>query len=149
MILDGSLLMSEIQDLGSKANASVTVSTNIIDLEEDFTLKDGWGTTITSDIGEGGGLTWNIIVEDEAVAGASAAIVATLVGKAANASISSGGTTIATLTIEEAAAIGTRYSVSVPSGEVLRYLGVLYTISGGGSTTAGKITSFISLDHQT
>lgn len=145
MILDAKLEMSDAQALANISSGSNTVSTNIIDLGANG--EDGWGNAQTMNIGEGGTLSW-VITVDTALVGASAGLSVTLVSKAADASISSGGTTHATLTLAATAAAGTKASVKVPAGTIQRYLGTLYTASGGKLTSA-KINSFLTWSHQT
>ena len=74
---------------------------------------------------------------------AGGAVTATLVSKAADASISSSGTTHATISIPATTAAGTWYATGVPSGTMYRYLGCLYTVSGG-AVTAGAVDSFLA-----
>lgn len=143
MILDDTLEMSDAQSV-SGSIAAVVVSTNVPDFGADGT--DGWGTTRKGDIGEGGGLVWTVGV-DTALVGAGAIITATLVTKAADVSISSGATTLATLTIPALSAAGYKKAVRVPPGTTERYVGVLYTISGA-ALTSSKLNSYLSLDTE-
>jgi len=144
-ILDAKLEMSDAQALSNISSGASTKSANVIDLGANG--EDGWGNAQTTDPGEGGGAEWNVSV-DTALVGSSAALTVTLVTKAADASISSGGTTIATLTIPAESAAGTKRSVKVPAGTVERYLGTLYTASGAKLTSA-KLNSYLALDHST
>lgn len=143
-ILDSKLEFSDAQALANISSAASAVSTNVVDYG---TMKDAWGTAITPDIGEGGGLEFNINV-DTALVGAAAALECKLVSKAADASISSGGTVHATLSLAALAAAETRASVKVPSGTINRYVGVLYTANGAKLTSA-KLNSWLNLDHET
>jgi len=143
-IIDSKLEFSDAQSLVASASA-VTVSTNVVDFS---TLKDGWGAAITPDIGEGGDLEFNVLIDTAiAVAGSSGTVSITLVSKAGDASISSGATTHVTISAAEAAAAGTKYHAYVPAGTINRYVGVLYT--GSGAVTAGNANAFVNLDHET
>ena len=143
MLYDSLLEFSDAQDIasGTLSSGSTVVSELVRDLGSGE--KDAFGGALTPDIGNGGELHWHVIVTNEAFVGASAQVVCTLVSKASSASISSGGTTHATITIPAASAIGTWYSVPVPPGTLYRYLGVLYTASGG-NLTAGNVDSFLA-----
>jgi hypothetical protein len=119
------------------------VSDTVLDLCGGL-MKDAWGSAETPDIGEGGMVEFTVNV-NTALVGAGT-VTASLVTKAANGSISASGTTVATLAVFAAtAAAGTKRSVKVPSGSILRYLGVLYVTTG--SLTSSKFDSFLSLDH--
>lgn len=143
MILDKEL---EFSDAQSVSGASAVKSSVVADLVGTAGLKDAWGAAITPDIGEAGRMKLNVRV-NTAMVGASITVTATLVTKAADASIDSGGTTIATLLFPAISAAGTQRSVHVPAGSVLRFLGVLYTPSG--SLTSSKFDAWIGLDHST
>ena len=145
MILDAKLEMSDGQALGAISATSSVVSTNAIDLGANG--KDGWGVAKTMDIGEGGTLSWVVQVA-VALVGASASLSVTLVTKAADKSVSSAGTTVATLTIAALAAAGTKASVKVPSGAIQRYVGTLYT-AVTGSLTSATMDSFLTWSQQT
>jgi len=147
-VIDKVLEFSDNQDIGSVSSGSSVVSSVVPELfnatapyESPY---DTWGTDITPDIGNGGRLIFNIHVS-ATLAGSSAAVVATLVSKAADNSISSTGTTHATITIPTLTAAGTMYSVHVPAGTINRFVGVLYTASGG-SLTSGNFDAWLGLD---
>jgi hypothetical protein len=144
MILDADLEFSDAQSVVKNSGLS-QVSTDVYDHGSDG--LDGWGSSQTPDIGEGGTLEFNVQVAT-LMAGASAAIDAKLVTKASSAAISSGGTTLATLNFPAASAAGTKKSIKVPSGTIQRFLGVVYTASGG-NVTASAFDAWIGLDHQT
>ena len=145
MIMDSLLEFSDAQALASISDTSSTISTNVSDLGANG--EDAWGSAQTMDIGEGGGLVFNAQVV-AALVGASAAIVCELTTKAADATLGTSGTNVVSLTIPTISAIGTRVSVRVPTGTIERYIGVLYTASGGNLTSA-TIDSWIGLDHET
>ena len=142
MYIDAKLLFSDAQALASISSGSTSVSTSVRDLGASET--DAFGTSITPDIGKAGKLVWHVRV-NTALVGASAAIIAKLVTKAANASISASGTEIARHTFAATAAAGTKAEIPIPAGTVSRYLGVLYTASGAKLTSA-KFDSFINMD---
>lgn len=140
-IMDNKL---EFSDAQSVSGSSAVKSTNVLDLCGGL-MKDTWGSALTPDIGEGGEVELTVSV-NTAMVGAGVTVTATLVTKAADASISSTGTTIATLQAFPAvSAAGVKRSVKVPSGAIQRYLGIMYTPSG--SLTSSKFDAFLSLDH--
>ena len=132
-IMDALYEFSDAQALASISSGSSTVSTNVTDMGANG--EDGWGNALTTKIGQGGQLVCNLTLA-AALVGASAAIIATLVTKASSASISSGATEIGRATIAATAAAGNRYTIPVPPGDTQRYIGVLYTASGGKLTSA-------------
>ena len=146
-VLDYQLEFSDDQDIAAStlSSGSALVSTNTINLGASET--NVWGSSITPDIGEGGELEWTVKVTNEAMVGAGATVVCTLVTKSSASSMSSGSTTLATITLPAASAIGTKYSVKVPSGTVQQYLAVVYTATGG-NLTAGNVSSYLSFDHE-
>lgn len=143
-VIDGLLEVSDAQTL-SIASAGSVVSEDVIDLTGGTSLKDTWGNDITPDIGENSNLEWNISVSTTVV-GAGSLTVA-LVTKAADASLSSGGTTLASFALGATPAAGTQRSVKVPGGAVQRYIGCVYSASGG-TITAGALNSYLNLDHE-
>ena len=142
MIIDSKLEFSDAQAITASASAT-TVSTNVVDLG---TFKNAWGSAITGDIGEGGDLEFNLGIDTKVVVASSGTVSVTLVSKAADASINSGATTHATLTIATSAVAGTRYHAYVPAGTINRYVGVLY--AGSAKVTAGKVNATLNLDHE-
>ncbi|NIS52205.1 MAG: hypothetical protein GWN94_14010 [Phycisphaerae bacterium] len=143
-VLDALLEFSDAQTLSIGSGASIK-STNVSDLVGAGGLKDTWGNSLTPDIGEKSNLEWNCQVETTVV-GAGSLTVA-LVSKAADVSISSGGTTHASKNLGATPAAGTVYSAVVPAGTVNRYIGCLYSASGG-TITAGALDSWLNLDHE-
>ena len=142
-ILDAKLEFSDAQALASVSSGSSSVSTNVIDFGANG--KDEWGSAQTVNP-DGLRIIWNTEVHT-ALVGAAAIINATLVTKAADASISSSGTTIATISFPALSAKGTKRAVPIPTGlNIERYLGVLYTASGAKLTSA-KFNSWVGLDH--
>lgn len=142
-VMDAALEMSDAQALASISSGSSTKSTNIIDARAGNT--DAWGTSKDPEIG---GMVCNVNVNTVLV-GASAAVVPLLVTKEADASISSGATTVATLpTIAALSAAGTKVAVQLPPGTTCkRYLGILYQASGGKLTSA-KMDAWLGLDNE-
>lgn len=143
-VLDARLEFSDAQTL-SIASAGSLVSSNVSDLTGATSLKDTWGNDITPDVGESGNLEWNILVSTTVV-GAGSLTVA-LVSKAADVSLSSGGTTHASFALGATPAAGTQRQAYVPAGTVNRYLGCVYSASGG-TITAGALDSWVNLDHE-
>lgn len=145
MYIDDKLVFSDAQALANVSSGSSVVSTGRI-RDLGASEKDPFGNALTPDIGESGKLVWHVRV-NTALVGASAAIIAKLVAKASSASISASGTELARVTFAATAAAGTKYQVPIPHGTVARYLGVVYTASGGKLTSA-KFDSFVNLDRQ-
>ena len=80
--------------------------------------------------------------------GASATVRADLVTKDADASISSAGTVLASITIPAVSASGTRLGIELKPGQTCkRYLGVVYTASGA-ALTSGTVDSWLGLDTE-
>ena len=132
MAFERNLEFSDAQSLASKSSGASTKSTHI-----DYMARsnvNAWGSAQNPQIG---GMSVAVQVNTILV-GAGATIIPKLVTKAANASISSGATVVATLpTIPAVAAAGTKVSVILPPGtERLAYLGMLYTVSGAKLTSA-------------
>ena len=141
-IMDASLEFSDAQAVSG--SAATVVSTNVLDLCGGK-MKDAWGTADTPDLGEGGDIELTVAVHTAMVGGA-VTVIASLVTKAGDASISSAGTNVVTLaTFPATSASGIKRTVKVPSGSILRYLGILYVSSG--SLTSSKFDAFLSLDH--
>jgi hypothetical protein len=116
------------------SDAANAVSTNV-----DYNAaspKDAFGVAKALEIG---GSFFNVMVTTTLV-GASV-LTADLVTKAANATLSSGGTVIASIDFPATSAAGTVKSLQLaPGTERLAYLGVVYT-STGAKITAGNVNA--------
>lgn len=140
---DYQYIFSDDQDVASgspSANAEV-VSENVA--SEVASPKDAWGTSIDHELGAD--LEFTVCVSNEALAGSGASVEAALVTKDANASLSSGATTITTLTFTVASdsAVQTLKSVKIPAGtDFKRYTGILYTIKDA-QLTAGNMSGWL------
>ena len=148
-IMDARLEFSDNQDVasGSPSSGSTVNSTNVVDLRGSATYDtDYWADNITPDVGESGGLVWNVEVANEAMTGAGTLAVTLQHSNALSSSHLSSGATLATLSFPATSAIGTRRSVRVPAGTINRYLEVVYTV-GTGQLTGGRFDSWIGLDH--
>lgn len=143
-VIDKALEFSDAQVLSIGSGASVKSSV-VADLTGAGGLKNCWGTAITPDIGEAGNLEVNIQV-NTTLTGTGTFSVA-LMSKAADASISSGGTTHHTWTLGVTPAAKTRYSIKVPAGTVNRFVGLLYS-SASGTVTGGAMDAWMNLDHE-
>lgn len=145
-VIDNALEFSNAQALGAVSAGSSVVSTDKADLMGTRSFKNEWGTALTQ--AELGGSEWNVKVHT-ALVGAAAVVTANLVSKAANASISSGATVIASVTIPALSPAGFKKSVKLtPGTKAYRYLGVLYTVSGAKLTSA-TMHSYLNLDAET
>jgi len=144
--MDFLLEFSDAQNIAAStlSSGASVISSYVRDLGA--SEKDCFGVALTPDIGESGELEFNVQVA-AVFTGAGAIVNAKLTTKASSATLSSGGTTLATLAIPALSAAGYRKSVKVPSGSVLQYIGVVYTASGGG-LTAGTVDAWIGLDHE-
>jgi hypothetical protein len=119
------------------SNAANTVSTNVDN--NTASPKDAFGVAKALEIG---GSFFTVEVTT-ALVGATV-LTAELMTKAADASLSSGGTSIVKFDFAATAAIGTRMSVKLdPGTERLAYLGVVYT-STGAKLTAGAVNARLS-----
>lgn len=141
-VMDSTLVFSDAQALANKSSGVTTVASNQKAMGTGN--KDTWGTSINPQIG---GMVWNTTV-NTVMAGSSAAIVAALVTKASASSMSSGSTTIASVTFPATSAAGTRKAIVIPTGtQSLAYTTVLYTVSGGKLTSAA-FDSWLGLDNE-
>ena len=143
-ILDAKLMFSTGQAITTLADAASEISDYVADLGTG--MKDAWGNAITPDIGEGGELEVNSVVSVVMV-NASATIEVQLVTKAADATLTSGGTQLGVKVFPAESVAGTRLSFHVPSGAVLRYLGVIYK-AVGAELTSGTFITWLGMDHE-
>ena len=136
-MMDQMYNFSDKQSLSSISGSGVElVSSNV-----NYNSASGEDAFDQSKALEIGGAFFNITVTTKTT---GAAVTAALVTKAADASLSSGATTIATFTISASTSIGTVHSVQLPPGKTrLAYLGVLYT--GAGNVTAGAVNAWLGL----
>jgi hypothetical protein len=141
-ILDARLEMSDAQTLTSVGSGSTNASAYYIDFGANG--KDGWGNAKTPNVGEGMRLVWNV----EATAAMVGAGTVTAALYTHTGTTPASGTKIAELAFAAASPAGTRKAVMVPTGTIQRYMGVVYTIGGGG-ITSGSFGSWINLDHDT
>ncbi len=145
-IIDKMLAFSDAQAVTSLSSGSDQISTDVCDLGAKG--KSGWGVAKDLNLGVGGKLWFNTQVVTVMV-GAAAVITAKLVSKAANATISSGGTTHITQSFPALSAVGTIRATVVPIDAINRYIGTVYTASGA-QLTSGAFDSFVSMspaDH--
>lgn len=134
MALDKTLEFSDKQVLTATANSTVIH-------ENSRTSKDVHGNSISNQIG---GMSFNVAVTTAMTSTGTIAI--TLVTKA-DASISSGGTVIATINLAAASAIGTKKSVILPAGtERLAHLGAIITETG--TVAAGNANIWLGLKNE-
>ena len=143
-VLDAGLEFSDAQSVviaSSSSTLTTVVSTNIIDLGTG--QLDGWDDAKSPELGDS---VWNVNV-NVALVGAGGIMTASLVTKAADASISSGGTTKVSIVIPATTVAGTKYAIKLPTGfELLRYTGIIF--SGAAAISASKIDSWIGLDNE-
>jgi hypothetical protein len=131
---------SDDQDVaaGTLSSGSTVVSTNVAcNLA---TPTDTWLVNIDHELG--GDLEFTVMVSDEAFAGSGAALRCDLTTKNADATISTAGTVVASVTIPATSVVQTVRSIKLPRTAVQAYVGVLYT-AVGGNLTAGHITSHL------
>ena len=144
-LFDDKFEFSDDQDIAAStlSASAIVVSTNTMDLGSDG--KNAFGTSVlTQNIGaQAKSLECVISVGAEAFTGASATVVASLVSKAADASLSSGATVHGTYTFSALSAIGTKTVIKVPNANLNRYLGVIYK-AVGGNLTAGYMNAYLT-----
>lgn len=144
-LLDKVWEFSDDQDIAAStlSSGATVVSTNVVDLGND--MKDTFGTAVaTQNIGAQFKRPVLVLqVGAEAFTGAGATVQCKLVSKASSASISSGGTEHARVTFSALSAIGTKKEIPIPDEALNRYVGVLYTASGG-NLTAGYMNAFLA-----
>lgn len=142
-VLDAGQEFSDAQALGAVSSAGTVVSTNIKDNRA--SQLDEWGNSRDPSLGDSV-LNVNVNV---VLVGASATIRCDLVTKEADASISSGGTVVASVTIPAVTVAGKSFGVKIPAGTTTkRYVGVVYTAVGAALTSA-TLDSWLSLDLET
>ena len=142
-VLDSVYNFSDEQDVASATLSSGTTiaSTNVVDQGSD--MKNAFGTAIY-DARLGSQAKKPVVVVTvgaEAFVGGSTLVK--IQSKAASASIHSGGTEHATVTIPTGATQGTQYTLPVPVSGMNRYWGVTYTASGG-NVTAGYANAYLA-----
>jgi len=143
-VLDKAIEFSDAQTLSIASGASIKSSV-VPDLVGGGGLKDTWGNSLTPDIGEAGNLEVNIQVHTTLVGAGS--LTVSLVSKAADANIDSGGTTHHSWALGATPAAKTRRSIKVPPGTLNRFVGLLYSASGG-TITGGAMDAWMNLDHE-
>jgi hypothetical protein len=131
-IMDYFMEISDAQALGAFSNAAAVKGTNQMDLQTGDT--DAWGTAVTTNRWTQD-LKVNVTVHT-ALVGASASIDVELTSKAADVSISSGGTVHGIVKIPALSAAGYKTSISVPAQNLNRYVGLMYRARGGNVTSA-------------
>jgi len=106
--------------------------------------KDAWGSSISNQIG---GMAFNVSVSTTMTGSGTATI--SLRTKAADASLSSGATTLATITLAAGSAAGTRKTVILPPGtERLTFLGAYIDESASSAVTAGNANIWLGLAQE-
>ncbi len=103
--------------------------------------KDAWGTAKEKDLS---GLVWNVSVNT--IMAGSGTMTVTLASKAADTSMSSGSTVLATVNFPKESVPGTTRSVILPAGSLVKqYMATLYT-NAAATITGSKWDSFLSAD---
>ncbi|EPM1357917.1 Bbp16 family capsid cement protein [Klebsiella pneumoniae] len=124
----------------SQAVTATAISTNVMDLNTAFNYNAG------VDIGTGEDV-YLVVQVDAAAAAAGAATVQVTLESSAAAGLTSSTVhfTSANYALTDLTAGKTLFSVKLPSGTYLRYLGVRYTV-GTGPLTAGSFSAFLVKD---
>lgn len=150
-IMDSKLVFSDAQTLASLGASSAVNSTNLVDLGAQGYGADfaGVRASINQRAGEGNNLIFNVQINTVLVGAAADVKVGLYTDGALSSSHLSTAVHLVDVIFPAVAAAGTKYSVSVPSGDkVERYLEVQYIVNTSGKTvTSGKIDSWIGLDH--
>lgn len=144
-MIDAKQEYSDAQALGAlSSGGSSLISTDVQDVESSRAPKNAFGTSIDPDIGQS---TFNVNV-NVALVGAAATVRVDLVTKDADASISSGGTVLASIVIPALSASGYKAGIELKAGQTCkRYLGALYTAVGAGLTSA-SIDCWLSMETE-
>lgn len=124
----------------SQAVTATAISTNVMDLNTAFNYNTG------VDIGTGEDV-YLVVQVDAAAAAAGAATVQVTLESSAAAGLTSSTVhfTSANYALTDLTAGKTLFSVKLPSGTYLRYLGVRYTV-GTGPLTASSFSAFLVKD---
>lgn len=134
MALDKTLEFSDKQAMTATANSTVIH-------ELTASSKDAWGTAISNQIG---GASFNVSISTTMTSTGTAAI--TLVTKT-DATLSSGGTTVATINVPATSKAGKSFSVILPAGtERLAHLGAIITESG--TISAGNCNIWLGFKNE-
>lgn len=124
----------------SQAVTATAISTNVMDLNTAFNYNTG------VDIGTGEDVYLVVQVDAAATAAGAATVQVTLESSvAAGLTSSTVHFTSANYALTDLTAGKTLFSVKLPSGTYLRYLGVRYTV-GTGPLTAGSFSAFLVKD---
>lgn len=138
-ILDTKLSICDAQNLASTTTSGTAVG-NIIDLEA--AGKDGWGNTLVESIGEGGSIFLNVNVNTALSAHSLEVQLHTDSALASSAMASS--TKVMSVWLPASSPAGHRMNASVPTGGLLRYVGIIVDPSSNSLT--GKIDVWLSRD---
>ena len=137
MALDKTYEFSDKQSLTADAVSTVVH-------ENTRAGKNAWDGSISNQIG---GMSFNVTVSTTMTGSGTSTI--TLRTKAADASLSSGATTLATISLAAATVAGTRKSVILPPGtERLTYLGAFIDESASPAVTAGNANIWLGLKQE-
>jgi len=143
-IIDELFELSDAQNLvasGALSSGSTVISEDVVDLGAD--QQDGFfASVLTSRLGEQAKAPVVLVTVSTALVGASATLDVKLTSKAADATISSGGTVHGTINIPAASAIGYQAVLPVPWAAYNRYIGIQYT-ANGAQLTAGAVNAHI------
>lgn len=142
MAIQYEYLFSNTQDM--KANNTAVLCTNVNQMNAANSHKTGWWILTRNNTSHGtsaeiGGMTWVTMVESAAIDGGN--VTVTLATKSAN-TLNAASTTIASISISNGTAAGTRYAVRLPAGtKRLAYLGTYATAAGNVGVC--NLTSFL------
>ena len=136
-IIDSKLELCDAQTLASTTTSGVHIG-NIIDLGA--AGKDGWGNSLVESIGEGGTIYLNVNVNT--VLSAHSCEVQLHTDSALASSAMASSTKIASIWLPASSPAGHRSSVSVPTGGLLRYVGIIADPSSNSIT--GKLDIWLS-----
>ena len=153
-IMDAKLLLSEDQSIATSSVGTV-VSTNVVDLDGGNS-QDAFGNATTPNVGEGGGLSFNVkcTAEDFAAGASDAPAVTVKLTTADNTGFSASSSGNVTTLFASGAFDKTKNAgddlvrVKVPAGTVYRYVRAEYAVATA-VLTAGKVTAWLGLDSET
>ena len=142
MAIQYEMMFSNAQDI--KADNAAVLCSNTIEMNQANSHKTGWWVISRNNTSHGtqaeiGGMTWVSIVTTTIAGGNLTVALKT----AATNNLNATGTTIASVSIVNGTAAGTKYAVRIPAGtKRLKYLG--FASTAAGNVTAANLTSFLT-----
>jgi len=137
----------EFSDAQSVAISSASTANSDFYVDNATGMKDAFGTAVTTVKWGGYSKPLVVVITVCTAFTVTGIITCALKSKAASASISSGATSHGSVAFGAADAIGTMLTIPIPSDNIERYCGILYTASGGNVST-GAVNAYVAEAEQ-